>query len=495
MSKKHSRVALITLTLGVGIVIGTVLTASFNFTGSGHASGTIVFGSSKPIPDDLLNGSGSSHIFKTISKEITPAVVSIRRIKKMSRSAFDFLLGDPGDHTERGLGSGVVVSDQGYIITNNHVISDADQLEVVLTDKRVFRANIVGTDPLTDIAMIKINATNLTVARIGNSDQLEVGEWVLAVGNPMMLNSTVTAGIVSALGRNNIMPDNSGYSVEYFIQTDAVINPGNSGGALVNVKGEVVGINTAIATSTGFYQGYGFAVPINIVREVMEDIIKYGKVVRGYVGVEIRNLDAVDAKALGFELIQGIWIDGIVPGGAAEGAGLRSGDVVLAVDGRATNETNELQSYVLQRDPGEEVTLRIFRSGKEMTFKVKLKGRDGETDSPDLVDLDKHSNQNGEPLVGIGFDVTPISDEYSESANFNYGKGVVVRNPKTRAQERNVFEGLILVGIGDSPVHSLADYQNAISNLSDGQAVILHLLDPKRNPSEARFFTSIEFFR
>ncbi|MCC5926318.1 MAG: trypsin-like peptidase domain-containing protein [Bacteroidetes bacterium] len=273
------------------------------------------------------------------------------------------------------IGSGVLVSADGYIITNNHVIAGTDEgpIRVTLHDKRVFNAKVIGRDPSTDLATIKIDSHNLPHAVIGNSDYVEVGDWVLAVGNPFRLRSTVTAGIVSALGRNvDIIADQM--RIESFIQTDAAINRGNSGGALVNQFGELIGINTAIATENGGNQGYGFAIPINMAFKITQDLIEYGEVRRGFLGVNIVSVSQERANQLGMPRIEGVEIVNILRNSSAETGGLRNNDVILSVDGFNVNEANHLQERVALRRPGDEVTLEIWRNGRVMQFDVPLSG-------------------------------------------------------------------------------------------------------------------------
>lgn len=273
------------------------------------------------------------------------------------------------------IGSGVLVSHDGYIITNNHVIAggEATSIRVTLNDKRVYDAIVIGRDPSTDLAVLKINATHLPAAIIGDSDGVNVGDWVVAVGNPFRLRSTVTAGIVSALGRNvDIIADQM--RVESFIQTDAAINRGNSGGALVNQYGELIGINTAIATENGAYQGYGFAIPINLAFKISKDLIEFGTVRRAFLGVHIAAVEQDRALQLGLDPIRGVEIINILRNGAADAVRLRNNDVILSVDGALVNEANELQERISLKRPGETVALEIWRRGEVMDVQVLLSG-------------------------------------------------------------------------------------------------------------------------
>lgn len=286
----------------------------------------------------------------------------------------DFFGGFGGDRPRQGSGSGVIYSNDGYIVTNNHVVEFADEVEVSLYDNRSFAAKVIGTDPKSDLAVIKIKETGLPTMELANSDNLDIGEWVLAVGNPFELNSTVTAGIVSAKGRN-ISLLGGGEAIESFIQTDAAVNPGNSGGALVDQQGRLVGINTAIATRTGVFQGYSFAIPINLVKRIADDIIKYGSYQRAFLGVSISELDSEYADELGVDVNQGVVIEKLFNGGSAQYAGLLEKDIIIAIDGQRVKAVPQLQEKVGRARVGDVVTLTILRKGKEMEMPVQLKAQ------------------------------------------------------------------------------------------------------------------------
>jgi serine protease Do len=277
-----------------------------------------------------------SKAFIEVAEKVTPTIVHISVVSDRSKNReddmfFPFFREMP---QQRGSGSGIIISEDGYIITNNHVVENASTVNVGLFDKRTFTAKVVGTDPLTDLAVIKIDATDLPVSYLGDSDDIRVGQWVMAIGNPLSLSSTVTAGIVSAMGRGQLGLIRDSYGVENFIQTDAAINPGNSGGALVDLSGAVIGVNSAIAASrTGTYIGYGFAIPINLAKAVAKDLIAHGKVSRGYIGINIGEVDDAMAKSLGLDRPRGIIVQGLVAGGAAADADVKEGDVILKVDG------------------------------------------------------------------------------------------------------------------------------------------------------------------
>ena len=342
-----------------------------------------------PVADPNLQGLNAA--FRRVAQRVRPTVVFIQiESQRGDERTFQF----DGDmerflppRIRRSVGSGVILSAEGHIVTNEHVVAQAERIRVTLPDKRQYEARVVGTDPATDLAVIKVDADNpLPTAPLGNSDNLRVGDWVVAVGNPFRLTSTVTAGIVSALGRQVDIIDDT-FSIEDFIQTDAAINPGNSGGALVNLNGELIGINTAIATESGSYEGYGFAVPTQLMQRVVTDLIEFGEVRRGYLGVSIEEVDAERADRLRMDRIQGVYVGTVRPGGAADQAGLQNGDVVLSIDGRPTNAPNALQSAVAQRRPGDTLELRILRDGEVQTRRVSLMGRDAMAYQEWMADL------------------------------------------------------------------------------------------------------------
>jgi Do/DeqQ family serine protease len=328
--------------------------------------------------DDLPDVGSTSNAFKSAAARVRDAVVYIQ-VTVHTVETDESVLDRFGERMfrdrilPRSVGSGVVISSDGFIVTNNHVVEGARAIQVTLADKRVFDAELVGVDPTTDLAVIRVSEDELPNVVIGNSDLVDVGEWVLAVGNPFRLRSTVTAGIVSAVGRDvNIIEDGS--AIEDFIQTDAAINPGNSGGALVNLRGELIGINTAIATESGNNEGYGFAVPSNLVTRVVADLIEFGEVQRGYLGVTVRSITANRASLAGLDRVTGVEIEQVAFGLAAHRAGLRAGDVVLAINGRDIDEPNQLQSAVARRKPGETLKIRYWRNANAFELDVTIQG-------------------------------------------------------------------------------------------------------------------------
>lgn len=318
-----------------------------------------------------------NHInFLTTASKVVPGVVHIRT--GYGPGVFSL---NPLQHNERAVhssGSGVIISDDGYIVTNNHVIEDATNIEVVMNNNQRYYAKLIGTDVNTDLALLKIKANNLPFVPYGDSDRVQPGEWVLAIGNPFDLNSTVTAGIVSAKARNiGILQEKNALSVESFIQTDAAVNPGNSGGALVNLAGELIGVNTAIATSTGSYQGYSFAIPVSLVKKVIDDLLEFGRVQRGLLGINIGDVDAARAELFDLPVTQGAFVSNVLPGSAAEEAGLQPGDVIVAINSHAVNSVSELLEWVARNRPGQEILVSFLRKGERKEAKARLKNADG----------------------------------------------------------------------------------------------------------------------
>jgi Do/DeqQ family serine protease len=360
---------------------------------------------------------------------------------------------------QMGSGSGVILSADGFIVTNNHVINGADEIEVVLNDKRSFNATIVGTDPSTDIALIKIQTEGLPYLTFGNSDELQVGEWVLAVGNPFNLTSTVTAGIVSAKGRNiNIL--GGGNSIEAFIQTDAAVNPGNSGGALVNVKGELIGINTAIATNTGSYQGYSFAVPANIAGKVVEDLRNFGTVQRAYLGIQIQDVDATLASKEDLSVTYGAFVADFLPNSAAEAAGLKKGDVVVKIEDVVVRSTPQLMEVVSRKRPGEKVKVVVDRKGKQQDFTITLRGADGGTN---VV----KAEAKPEMAAALGASFEAASKKELESLKIEGGVKVTKLNNGV-LKNTGMREGFIITKVDKTTVKSPKELTKALQQANGG---------------------------
>ena len=379
-----------------------------------------------------------------------------------SNNIFDFFFGDEGNRSQQmpirqGVGSGVIISPDGFIVTNNHVIDEADEIEVVLNDKRAFKAKLIGTDPSTDVALLKIDASDLPVLKFSNSDNLKLGEWVLAVGNPFNLTSTVTAGIVSAKSRDiGINPDQM--RIESFIQTDAAVNPGNSGGALVNTRGELVGINTAIASQTGSYSGYSFAIPANIVQKVVGDLKEYGEVQRALLNVNIGDVDAEVAKKYDLDKIEGVFIGKVQPGGAAELAGIKDNDVIISVDGLNVNSTAELQEQIGKHRPGDKVVVVIKRDNKRKPFNVTLRNKHGDTE---VV----KGGDNPDDFFGAKF--VSVSDRDKEELGIRYGiKITELGNGKFK--DAGIKKGFIIMQVNKNAVSEVNDLQRIVKNSKGG---------------------------
>lgn len=384
---------------------------------------------------------------------------------------------DQGGQPQTGAGSGVIISSDGYIVTNNHVVEDASKITVTTNDKKEFSAKLIGTDPTTDLAVIKIEAEGLTVAHFAEMETVKVGESVIAVGNPLGLNSTVTAGIVSAIGRGglNLPSKKTGFNIENFIQTDAAINPGNSGGGLYNLEGSLVGINSAIATRTGSYIGYGFAIPVDMVKQVAMDLIQNGKVLRAYVGIQMQNVDKTDAKAEGLSEVKGVKVAGVVKDSPAEKAGLAIGDYIYELNGKTINSTNEFQAAIALKRPGETVTLTISRDGKVITKDVKLEMRpedaelasstNGGAKSGGDVDADK-------PVAfeKLGFTVEPIKKDISEKLGVERGAYISKVDRYGNAARRGMNAGGIITKAAGEDVGSVADLSRIIKSRNAGDA-------------------------
>lgn len=380
---------------------------------------------------------------------------------------FQYFFGNPNPQLRKGpdrmgAGSGVVISSDGYIVTNNHVIENADQIEITLSDNQTYKAELIGADPNTDLALIKVDAGDLEAVPLGNSDQAKLGEWVLAVGNPLNLTSTVTAGIISAKGRNiNIIGGKSKSSspIESFIQTDAAVNPGNSGGALVNVNGELIGINTAIKSPTGSFTGYSFAVPVNIVKKVVDDLLEYGTVQRGYIGVSIRNIDANLAEENELESLNGVYVAGLMEDGAAEDAGIEEGDIIRKVGNVQVNNVPELQEQIGRFRPGNEVVVTVDREGSEKEFTITLRNKFGNTE------LVKKENTKLSAALGATFE-TVSEDELRKLKIDNGIKITGLKGGKLRSA--GIKEGFIITRVDKDKIDSFDELVDALENKKGG---------------------------
>ncbi|MTI20738.1 Do family serine endopeptidase, partial [Fulvivirga sp. RKSG066] len=389
--------------------------------------------------------------FTKAAEKVMPAVVHIRSVQKYSGNSQMQQIPEPfrdffGPQQrqrgpKQGSGSGVIINAEGYIVTNNHVIEDADEIEVTLHDNRSYVAEVIGTDPNTDLGLVKIKEKDLPYLPIVNSNDVKVGEWVLAVGNPFNLNSTVTAGIVSAKGRsigilNNATQENQNTSIESFIQTDAAVNPGNSGGALTNLNGDLIGINTAIASPTGAYSGYSFAVPSNIVAKVIEDLMTYGVVQRGWLGVTIANITSEFARENDLETINGAYVRDINDKSGAKDAGIKAGDVIVKIDGVDVNNTANLIGYVGSKRPGDKVNIIVNRDGKEKAFEVLLKNREGNTE----VITKKEEDM----IASLGLELEPVDQKTLKRLEIESGVRVKSLSEGSVKNSTNMREGFII---------------------------------------------------
>jgi serine protease Do len=389
--------------------------------------------------------------FTAAAEAATPSVVNIKTVQ--SGGGFDFW-GSSAYGTSSG--SGVIISDDGFIVTSNHVIEGSDEIEVTLNDKREFRAEVIGVDPSTDLALIKVKAKHLVAVEFGNSDSLRVGEWVLAVGNPFNLESTVTAGIVSAKGRSIDILEGQD-RIESFIQTDAAVNPGNSGGALVNTNGELVGINAAIITRSGRYEGYSFAVPVNLVRKVIRDLRDYGIVQRGILGVFIDEMTSDRANELGLDQVEGVYVKRVTPESGADDAGLEKGDVIIGINGVVTKTLPEMQEQLGRYRPGNTISVDYIRNGKSQTAKVILKNKSNNTS---LV-----SGQEEDILLGLGFELRDLTREEKSRLDVE-GVKVVSILRGSRIERTNMDPGFIITKIDNRPVGDMDTLLEKIKNAS-----------------------------
>jgi len=375
---------------------------------------------------------------------------------------YEFFFGEQPSVEARpilGFGSGVIISKKGYIVTNNHVIEDSDEVVVVLNDKREYVAEVVGVDPTTDIALLKVDPSrDLTLLKFGSSEELRLGEWVLAIGNPYNLTSTVTAGIVSAKARGEIgILGRQEFGIESFIQTDAAVNPGNSGGALINTRGELVGINTAIASRTGAFNGYSFAVPATIVEKVVTDLIEYGEVQRAILGVSIATVTAELAKEMKLDEIEGVYIIDVRSDGAAREAGIRAGDVVISIDNRRVNSSAELQETVSRYRPGEKVKVVVKRNGELKQFNVVLRNLEGSTE---IV-----RKANVIEVLGASFE----SVTSREKQALGISNGIKVKSLKPgKLMQVGIKEGFILTSVNKKPIGSVKDMTDILDHAKGG---------------------------
>lgn len=487
---KRFGVLILAAILGSALTIGIFNAFEFNKNSSfkiEHIAKPPLLGASYTVNE---NGKTLPLDFTDVSKKIMPAVVHIKSTQLQKVNAYQNKQNNPfnqfynddilkhffgpqfkpnsqqpqrrAPQARVGTGSGVIINEDGYIVTNNHVIENADDIEVNLNDNRIFKAKVIGTDPSTDLALLQIREKGLDFIPLANSDEVEVGEWVLAVGNPFNLNSTVTAGIVSAKGRNiNILNDRS--AIESFIQTDAAINPGNSGGALVNLQGGLIGINTAIASPTGTYAGYGFAVPSNIVSKVILDLKKYGMVQRGYLGLMIRSVDGNLAKEKDLDVNEGVYVDSITDNSAAEKAGIKIGDVIIKVDKFDVKTSAKLLEIIGGHHPGDKVKLTIDRKGKTKEFTVTLRNQDGKEKIM--------SHDSNEVLDILGVELEAVSNKTAKKTGINNGIQITkLFNGKIK-KHTDIREGFIITKVDGKIFKTVKQLTEYLTNKKGGVMV------------------------
>lgn len=456
--KRSLLILLVACAAFIGAIIGSIITLKYVDVG-GYTSieerQNLTF--ANYTPDSSRKIYTAPINFEAAAKRVTPAVVHIRIIYgggKFSMNALDNYF-NPRAHSS---GSGVIISDDGYVVTNHHVIEGANSIEVILNNNQRFFAKLVGQDPSTDLALLKIKARNLPFVKYGDSDQVIPGEWVLAIGNPFNLNSTVTAGIVSAKARNiGILEERNNLQVESFIQTDAAVNPGNSGGALVNLHGELIGINSAIATATGTYSGYSFAIPINLVKKIMDDLLEFGEVQRGLLGVQIGDVNPGLADQLNLSVTQGVLISSINNGSAAKAAGMEAGDVIVAIDKHPIASVSELQEWVARKRPGQSVMVSYLRDNQPQEISVRLKNFEGSEEV-------RKKPVNYE-IEGALLEEVP----YSKLVELNLDGGVLVKEVSSgKWQKAGMTENFIITHIDKVAIDNVRDLNRAMEMKEGG---------------------------
>ena len=482
INKKKFALSLLSI-LVIGVFVGLVLSSHLDIINQLPAKSQI---SSKSV--EILTQLSDAQ--SEVAAAATPSVVNIsttRVIKSSEEMPLDLFddpffrrfFGDefphpnvPKEHKEQSLGSGVIVSEDGYIITNNHVIEKAQEIKVLLSNKKDYKAKLIGADPKTDIAVIKIDVKGLTALPWGDSNKLKVGEIVFAIGNPFGLNQTVTRGVISAVGRANVgIAD-----YEDFIQTDAAINPGNSGGALVNVRGELIGINTAILSRTGGYQGIGFAVPSSMAKQVMDSLIRYKKVVRGWLGVSIQEVTSDLADEFGVKDLKGALVSSVMKGSPAEKTGIRQGDVILQYNGKLVEDTGHLRNMVSQTPIGTTVKVKLFRKKKEVEVEVVISELPNKLAEATLREGEPEENNEGESSALAGLGVRELTPDLARHFGLEENeKGVVVVkvDPSGRLFEAGIRPGDILLQINQRNISSLDEYKIIIQKIKAKERLLL----------------------
>jgi len=463
-----------------GIVIGVIMTGRLHLKNQARpfdANSTVYIEVPAPQATDLDTlAVKPNRMFVRIARNVRPAIVSIYTLKNVvpgsDKTPFDaFGKPMPNDDVHRrpykrgSMGSGIIISADGFILTNNHVVADMDEIKIKLLDNRELQARLIGRDPKTDVALLKVEAHELPVAALGNSDKIEIGEWVMAIGSPLDLQATVTAGIVSAIGRNvDILDNQGGDAIENFIQTDAAINPGNSGGALVNIYGEVIGINSAIATRTNFYMGYGFAVPINIAKSVIDDLMRFGEVRRGYLGVYIAPVTSTVAKGSGLDHPRGVLVTNVIAGRAASKAGILEGDIILKIQDKEVNRTNELQARVSAFNPGDVIRVKLWRDRTVVNIEATLLDVKG-----DIRPTAKKSNLSPKILSpAIGLVVEKLDARSSKL--FSVQNGVIISSvkPYSAAADAKMRPGDVIISIDHHTIIDPVEFDVILQNHRPG---------------------------
>lgn len=453
-------------------VYGNKASAATNISSSG---GLLPPPKDTTVPEQVVSPGILSNTFRQIAKSLKPTVVNISVVQKAKANGgekipgFDFEM--PGSNApRRGTGSGFVVTSDGYILTNNHVVTKADNIEVKFPDGHKYKAKVVGTDPETDIAVVKIDANNLSPASLGDSDSMEQGDWVVAIGSPFGLEQTITAGIVSAKGRNV-----GGGTYNNFIQTDASINPGNSGGPLVNMKGEVIGINTMIFSENGGNQGIGFAIPSNQVRTIYNQLVAGGKVTRGYLGVIITEITPENAKGLGLTVSEGALVNDVQPDGPAAKAGIQSGDVIVSFDGKSVKGSRELTNIVAETPVGKKTDLKLIRDGKPQTLTIQTTERKSDVSNDSLLGQGEKNNLSEEASGKLGISASTLNEQ--QAASLKIKSGVVIEQvvPGGAASEVGLQRGDVIHRINRQTVNSMADLVNGLKSVQSGDTVILQV--------------------
>jgi serine protease Do len=470
---------------------GVLIASGLEWTAGSHAASLL---QQAPSAREVQPLAELSQAFISISESVSPAVVNIsaertRRtprghpsVPEEFRRFFNFPdMPEGGQVPQEAGGTGFLIASDGHIMTNNHVVEDATRIRVTLADRRQFSAQVIGRDPTTDIAVIKIEGDQFPSTRLGRSDDARVGEWVLAIGNPLGLTGTVTAGIISAIGRPlGIISQSIGSTaIEDFIQTDAAINPGNSGGPLVNLRGEVIGMNTAIASPTGYSAGYGFAVPIDLARRVADDLMRYGRSRRPILGVEVQAVSPEDAEVYQLPQVAGAVVQRFSDDSPAREAGMRQGDVIVAVDGRPIRQSNELQRVIAIRRPGETVAVEVIRYGEQLQFRVRLT----EAPTPAVAAAPAPAREGVEHRLGV--QVEPLTPQLATQLGYSQPGGIVISavQPYSAAAQRGLQRGVKIVSVDRQQVRDVAQFQRMVEAKRPGEVISLLIEGSQGNRS------------